>query len=152
MLCFFIVKILMPSGCRRCSRERLQLNFCDPSAGLCNEGRLWLDEWRGSKKRNRISWERGAAWKTDSVLLESGQQQHKKRTEFYSKTDNMLYFDAIRQTKRGQMPCWKRSSEKMSTWTSARIAAACFRKMSGGVERSSARTNAARHGIIDTPT
>jgi hypothetical protein len=63
-----------------------------------------------------------------------------------------LHFDAIRKMEGGQMPCWKRSSEKMSTWTSARIAAACFRRMPGAVGRSSARTNAARHGIIDTPT
>jgi hypothetical protein len=56
------------------------------------------------------------------------------------------------KTEGGQIPCWKRSSEKMNTWISARIAAACFRKMPGVAERSSARTNVARHGIIGIPT
>jgi hypothetical protein len=56
------------------------------------------------------------------------------------------------KTEGGQIPCWKRSSEKMSTWTSARIAAACFRKMPGDAGKSSAQINAARHGIIGTPT
>jgi hypothetical protein len=50
------------------------------------------------------------------------------------------------------MPCRKKSSEKMSTWTSARIAVAYSRKMPEAAGRSSARINAARHGITVTPT
>ena len=66
---------------------------------------------------------------------------------------NMVFGIAIRRntkTEGGQIPCWKRSSEKMNTWTSARIAAACFRKMPGDAGKSSAQINAARHGIIGT--
>lgn len=80
-------------------------------------------------------------------FLGNGKNLNKFQVYFEILKQLGLQFDAIRKTEGGQIPCWKRSSEKMNTWTSARIAAACFRKMPGDAEKSSARINAARHGI-----